>query len=358
MHIDALVGGANSNSKPPSGTYLRNVIRGKNIIEERIPLKMVAIGEPKSCLPRNASLLPSSSTVIHGGLMSQGLVLPVKRGFPFAEESIVNNSGWASDFNPTNFPCDMVAEKVSMRGANDNTHKDLRNSHINLGKDYCDVPMGRKLNLYGEGGSQSQLSSAANWNNDVDQGRELIPYNGGSQNKLFSTANWIYCQNHTLTAPESIQEGNNSFQRPKVTVPIPRITPRKGAASRRAIFDRCRRVKKTENLKAMQELLPHSQKGTILAVMEEIIDYIKYLQLQIKVLTQSRLGGEPTIDPFIHLEGFGYYLLHDHMLNEPLEMTIGRMMEGNMSAVTQLLETKGLYLMPMPLEGTSKPGKD
>ncbi|PIA24995.1 hypothetical protein AQUCO_13500013v1 [Aquilegia coerulea] len=241
MRIDALVGGANSKT---SGSYLRD-IRGKNIIDEIIPLKVIA----KSYLLRNVSndishnqmsFLPTGSTIIHGGLakgMPQGLFLPVSSRarqtvFQFEEEIIGNNSGRASDFNATDFSYNMDAKKVSMLGANDNSHKDLQNSHVNLDKDYCDVPTGGELILYGEGGSQRKLLSAANRNGDIDQ-------------------------NHTLTAQEPIREGIKSSQHPAV---IPRPTPRKRAATESSSSDRLRRARKTENLKALRELLPHSRK--------------------------------------------------------------------------------------------------
>ncbi|KAL6970819.1 hypothetical protein U1Q18_022249 [Sarracenia purpurea var. burkii] len=66
-------------------------------------------------------------------------------------------------------------------------------------------------------------------------------------------------------------------------------------------------------------------------------------------LSQSRLGGEATTDPFIFLEGYGHYLLHEQMLNEPLEEIMGKLLEVNPSAATQLLESRGLAIMPMDL---------
>ncbi|KAF8401638.1 hypothetical protein HHK36_012584 [Tetracentron sinense] len=47
--------------------------------------------------------------------------------------------------------------------------------------------------------------------------------------------------------------------------------------------------------------------------------------------------------------GFGHYLLHEQMLNEPLEEMMGKLMEVNLTAATQLLESKGLYVIPMDL---------
>lgn len=98
-------------------------------------------------------------------------------------------------------------------------------------------------------------------------------------------------------------------------------------------------------------------------------------------LSQSRLGGESTSEPFILLEvltiqpylngmrekyphfvierftecmdvmwqGYGHYVLQDQMLNEPLEEIMGKLLEVNPSEATQLLENRGLYVMPMTL---------
>lgn len=90
-------------------------------------------------------------------------------------------------------------------------------------------------------------------------------------------------------------------------------------------------------------------------------------------LSRSRLGGEPTSHPFIFLEvfailclsfmnwmeikqvelvidylqGYGHYILHEKTMNGPLEDLMGNLLEMNPSEATQLLESRGLYIMPI-----------
>ncbi|KAF9605545.1 hypothetical protein IFM89_017564 [Coptis chinensis] len=293
-------------------------IKGKSI--EEIPVKATSLGEVKGKMHRKddyAMALPlppnyrqtsrnqvgfaaTSSTVMHAGPSKEvpkGVVLlvnsiqAVKGVFQFGEEKIYNNSGRTSDCGPIDVARDKDATKTdsSTHLVNNNNHKAL--------------------------------------------GRELVPYG----------------ENHTLPTAELIQEGCNGFQAPKVTVAVSGSPSKKRASTRRLAADRVRKARITENLKALEKLLPNSGKGNKDAALDDIIDYIKYLQLQVKALSESKLGGEATYDPFVHLEGFGHYLVHQHMLNEPLEEIVGRLMEVNMSAVIQLLETKGLYVMPTSL---------
>ncbi|KAL5796753.1 hypothetical protein ACOSQ2_001573 [Xanthoceras sorbifolium] len=117
-----------------------------------------------------------------------------------------------------------------------------------------------------------------------------------------------------------------------------------------------RRMRIAERLRSLQELLPHSAEGSQAAILDDIINHIKFLQLQIKELSQSRLGGQPTSKPFIFLEGYGHYFISEQMTNDPLEEMMGKLLEANPAAATKLLESKGLYMMPMSLaEGTDQP---
>lgn len=118
--------------------------------------------------------------------------------------------------------------------------------------------------------------------------------------------------------------------------------------ARAALSDRHRRMKIAERIDALGELLPCSKKGGKASQMDEIIDHIKYLQFQMKDLSRSRLGGEPTSIPFVFLEGCGHYILDEQQI-EPLEDTMGKLLEVNPSMATQLLESKGLFVMPMAL---------
>lgn len=44
-----------------------------------------------------------------------------------------------------------------------------------------------------------------------------------------------------------------------------------------------------------------------------------------------------------------HYLPYDGLMNRPLEEMIGKLLEVNPFAATQLLESKGLFMMPIAL---------
>ncbi|XP_007050662.2 PREDICTED: uncharacterized protein LOC18613390 isoform X1 [Theobroma cacao] len=113
--------------------------------------------------------------------------------------------------------------------------------------------------------------------------------------------------------------------------------------------DRQRRLRIAESIRALQELLPNPAERGQATALDDIIDHVKFLQLQMKELSRSRLGGEPTSNPFVFLEGYGHYALHEQMMNEPLEEMMGKLLEINPPAATQLLESRGLFMMPRAL---------
>ncbi|GJN22507.1 hypothetical protein PR202_gb10075 [Eleusine coracana subsp. coracana] len=54
-----------------------------------------------------------------------------------------------------------------------------------------------------------------------------------------------------------------------------------------------------ERMKALQELVPNANKTDKASMLDEIIDYVKFLQLQVKVLSMSRLGGASAVAPLV-----------------------------------------------------------
>lgn len=105
-----------------------------------------------------------------------------------------------------------------------------------------------------------------------------------------------------------------------------------------------------QRVQALRELLPTMSKdkrNIQESTVQDAIDHIKYLQLQLKELTRSRLGGETSSDPLKFFEGYGHYHPHGEMLDEPLEEILGNLFEENSAAASKLLESKGLYMLPM-----------
>ncbi|KAF1897586.1 hypothetical protein Lal_00032343 [Lupinus albus] len=150
--------------------------------------------------------------------------------------------------------------------------------------------------------------------------QEAIQYGSTKHHHLF------YADSHASWTPEPVGDKHNVSQLdPRVTVVAPALLPKK---QKTYAVDRLRRQRIADNLKALHELLPIPAERGQAYVLDDIIDYVKYLQLQIK--------------------GYGHYI-EKQMLNEPLEEMMGKLLEENPAAATQLLESKGLYLMPITL---------
>ncbi|KAE8009694.1 hypothetical protein FH972_006117 [Carpinus fangiana] len=157
-------------------------------------------------------------------------------------------------------------------------------------------------------------------------------------------------KNHSSWTQDLIGANSNVSQLdPGVTIAEPgflsRARPR-ASRKRSLATDRDRRVRIGERVNALRELLPQSGQGDQPSVLVDIIDYIKYLQLQIKELSQSRLVGESSTAPFIFLEGYGHFI-SQQMQNEPLEEMMAKLLEENPLAAAKLLQSKGLYSMPI-----------
>ncbi|XLR34473.1 hypothetical protein S83_062373 [Arachis hypogaea] len=101
-------------------------------------------------------------------------------------------------------------------------------------------------------------------------------------------------------------------------------------------------------LKALHDLLPNQAEGSQAYILDDIIDHVKYLQLQLKELSGSRLQAESTAIPLVFHEGYGHYI-DQQKLNEPLEEMMGKLLEENPASASQLLENNGLVLLPMEL---------
>ncbi|XP_057964153.1 transcription factor bHLH7-like [Malania oleifera] len=207
-------------------------------------------------------------------------------------------------------------------------------------------------------GSPSPLSSINSANEVSEIQREILCNNSVQAgflrtHKEGESVNRITSAKYQIFGQKSNEDYcNGSLPHSSVTVAALGFLPKKCKSlsrQRATANDRRRRLRIAETLGALQQLLPQSKEGDKAALLDDIIDHIKFLQLQIKELSRSRLGGESTSDPFVFLEGYGHYLCHEHMVNEPLEEMMGKLLEVNPTSATQLLESRGLSVLPMNL---------
>ncbi|WCJ29919.1 bHLH transcription factor RHL1 [Euphorbia peplus] len=151
--------------------------------------------------------------------------------------------------------------------------------------------------------------------------------------------------------------------------PRQRVRARRGQATDpHSIAERLRRERIAERMKALQELVPNANKTDKASMLDEIIDYVKFLQLQVKVLSMSRLGGAAAVAPLvadISSEGGGDCVQANGgslprtsngnqtpSTNDSLTVTehqVAKLMEEDMGSAMQYLQGKGLCLMPISL---------
>ncbi|KAK7304106.1 hypothetical protein RJT34_15160 [Clitoria ternatea] len=159
--------------------------------------------------------------------------------------------------------------------------------------------------------------------------------------------------------------------------PRQRVRARRGQATDpHSIAERLRRERIAERMKALQELVPNANKTDKASMLDEIIDYVKFLQLQVKVLSMSRLGGAAAVAPLVadmssegggdciqtngNSNGSGALTRNNNnnnqttasTSNDSLTMTehqVAKLMEEDMGSAMQYLQGKGLCLMPISL---------
>lgn len=148
--------------------------------------------------------------------------------------------------------------------------------------------------------------------------------------------------------------------------PRQRVRARRGQATDpHSIAERLRRERIAERMKALQELVPNANKTDKASMLDEIIDYVKFLQLQVKVLSMSRLGGAAAVAPLVTdmssseggdcvNGGMGRSSNGTQTASSNDSMTItehqvAKLMEEDMGSAMQYLQGKGLCLMPISL---------
>lgn len=154
----------------------------------------------------------------------------------------------------------------------------------------------------------------------------------------------------TAQAPVAAASGGGAAAPPRQ-----RVRARRGQATDpHSIAERLRRERIAERMKALQELVPNANKTDKASMLDEIIDYVKFLQLQVKVLSMSRLGGAAAVAPLVanmSSEGQGGSNGaggSDSSLTVT-EQQVAKLMEEDMGSAMQYLQGKGLCLMPISL---------
>ncbi|KAL6208678.1 hypothetical protein ACLB2K_019625 [Fragaria x ananassa] len=141
----------------------------------------------------------------------------------------------------------------------------------------------------------------------------------------------------------------------------PRVRARRGQATDpHSIAERLRRERIAERIRALQELVPSVNKTDRAAMLDEIMDYVKFLRLQVKVLSMSRLGGAGAVAPLVTDiplssveeeggEGGRNQPAWDKWSNDGTERQVAKLMEENVGAAMQFLQSKALCIMPVSL---------
>ncbi|KAF3779541.1 Transcription factor [Nymphaea thermarum] len=145
----------------------------------------------------------------------------------------------------------------------------------------------------------------------------------------------------------------------------PRVRARRGQATDpHSIAERLRRERIAERMKSLQELVPNANKTDKASMLDEIIDYVKFLQLQ--VLSVSRLGGAAAVAPLVAdvsaEKNVGTGRRSNSGSSEQTtampssqegvtlaEHQVAKLMEEDMGSAMQYLQGKGLCLMPISL---------
>ncbi|GMY20874.1 transcription factor UNE12-like [Fagus crenata] len=141
----------------------------------------------------------------------------------------------------------------------------------------------------------------------------------------------------------------------------PRVRARRGQATDpHSIAERLRRERIAERMKALQELVPSANKTDRAAMLDEIVDYVKFLRLQVKVLSMSRLGGAGAVAQLVadvplssvegeDIEGGTNQQAWEKWSNDGTEQQVAKLMEEDMGAAMQFLQSKALCIMPISL---------
>ncbi|PSS33818.1 Transcription factor like [Actinidia chinensis var. chinensis] len=211
--------------------------------------------------------------------------------------------------------------------------------------------------------------SLDNGRDDLSSGAFAVKNERESVNMASLFPAFEHLQPHSLR--QNVPQVHQAFHGqpiPSTTVSVPqlpairpRVRARRGQATDpHSIAERLRRERIAERMKALQELVPSCNKSDRAAMLDEIIDYVKFLRLQVKVLSMSRLGGAGAVAQLVadiplssvegeNSEGGCSQSAWDKWSNHDIEQEVAKLMEEDVGAAMQYLQTKALCIMPISL---------
>ncbi|CAN6165347.1 unnamed protein product [Urochloa humidicola] len=147
---------------------------------------------------------------------------------------------------------------------------------------------------------------------------------------------------------------------PQPPAPRPKVRARRGQATDpHSIAERLRRERIAERMRALQELVPNTNKTDRAAMLDEILDYVKFLRLQVKVLSMSRLGGAGAVAQLVAdiplsvkgeaSDSGSTQHIWEKWSTDGTEKQVAKLMEEDIGAAMQFLQSKALCMMPISL---------
>ncbi|TVU44576.1 hypothetical protein EJB05_04021 [Eragrostis curvula] len=147
---------------------------------------------------------------------------------------------------------------------------------------------------------------------------------------------------------------------PQPPAPRPKVRARRGQATDpHSIAERLRRERIAERMRALQELVPNTNKTDRAAMLDEILDYVKFLRLQVKVLSMSRLGGAGAVAQLVSdiplsvkgeaSDSGSKQQIWEKWSTDGTEKQVAKLMEEDIGAAMQFLQSKALCMMPISL---------
>uniref|UniRef100_A0A0D3FQ69 BHLH domain-containing protein n=1 Tax=Oryza barthii TaxID=65489 RepID=A0A0D3FQ69_9ORYZ len=159
--------------------------------------------------------------------------------------------------------------------------------------------------------------------------------------------------------PQQSKQGGAAVG-PQPPAPRPKVRARRGQATDpHSIAERLRRERIAERMRALQELVPNTNKTDRAAMLDEILDYVKFLRLQVKVLSMSRLGGAGAVAQLVAdiplsvkgeaSDSGGNQQIWEKWSTDGTERQVAKLMEEDIGAAMQFLQSKALCMMPISL---------